>query len=216
MKIVIYTALFGGHSSLKEFDAHGFPCVCFTDPAFSGTSETWRLIRMGASSEPPRTRAKYPKMLPIEYLPAHGASIWIDSTITLTNARLFVARCLAALEGAGIAFFKHPERTNIREEAEASSAMPKYGGMRLREQAAHYSDMGLPDDHVLYAGGVIARVSSSSALGKAWLNECIVRSPQDQISLPFVLWKHGVTPGVIEGSVYGSDAHRHDWEGPNK
>lgn len=144
----------------------------------------------------------------------YDVTIWIDSTITLTDARRFVAECLSSLEGKEIALFRHPERTGIVEEASVSEAMPKYRGQRIVEQAMGYVREGMPLG-TLYAGGVVARSAPLIDFGTTWIGEMRL-SLQDQISLPYALWKHGITPGIIPGSVYGSEYHSFKWEGPDR
>ncbi len=211
MKVVIYTALYGAHSSLKEFDACGYDCICYSDSAHQ--SRTWKVVQTHSITSNPRKRSKEPKMLnPLAE--DYDVTIWIDSTITLTNTRRFVAECLASLEGCEIVLFKHPERDGIVEEASVSEMMPKYAGQKIVEQAMGYAREGMPLG-TLYAGGVIARSAPLLDFGVAWLGE-MSKSLQDQVSLPYALWKHGIVPGVIPGSVYGTDYHLHHWEGPDR
>ena len=70
----------------------------------------------------------------------------------------------------------------------------------------------------LYAGGVIARRNNLTRVRfeDDWWHEILTRSVQDQLSLPYVLWKHNVKPGIIPGRVYGTDFHTHHWTGPDR
>ena len=86
MAIIIYTALFGQHTNLKEFDNRGVPCLCFTDDP-ELTSNTWTIIlqpRVGT----PRMDAKWPKLNPDTLglpLKSGDYSIWIDASIQITD-----------------------------------------------------------------------------------------------------------------------------------
>lgn len=215
MRVVVYTALYGKHSTLKEFDNRGVECVCFTDDK-ELRSETWKIVCSSApSGDPPRLRAKFPKMMNVLARDYYDVTIWIDSTITVTRMDRLVAECAASLEGKEIALFSHPERASIMEEVGASSSMQKYVGQDLFSQASRYFADGFPTEHTLYAGGVIARSALLEKFGSLWLDQMSL-SLQDQISLPYVLWKLGIEPGVIPGSVYGTDFHSHRWEGPDR
>lgn len=213
MRVGIYTALYGQYSTLKEFDRRGYDCLCYTD--CPRQSSTWSIVATSTRlSTRPRLDGKAPKMWN-PAAPHYDATIYIDSTILVTDVNRLVAECLAALEGHQIAFFAHPERTTIGAEALVSVTMPKYAGQNIAGQADHYKNCGFKDDVGLYAGGVIARRGEMEEFGALWSDE-LRWSLQDQISLPFVLWKLGIAPGVIRGSVYGSEFHKHFWEGPNR
>ncbi len=219
LPVVFYTALYGKHTDLKEFDTAGYPFVCFTDDP-ELRSNTWTVRGRPQKTLPdPRLAAKAVKLFPPPELPKHEISIWIDASIRVTNPQKMAEACVKALEGHDVAFFEHPERDNIYDEVTASIAMPKYVPEALREQERAYQEEGLPVGHGLYAGGVIARHRERLALGRfedEWWHEIITRSVQDQISLPYVLWKHDVKPGIIPGSVYGTDFHTHHWTGPDR
>jgi TOD1/MUCI70, glycosyltransferase-like domain len=219
MAIIFYTALFGRHCRLKEFDTGGFKFFCFTDDP-DLRSDTWTVI-LQPGHESPRLDAKWYKMNPDTLgLPLGNGdiSIWIDASITVTDPAAMAEVCEAALLDKDIALFKHPDRTDVYAEVIASAPMPKYAGEPLLAQVVAYRADGLPDDHKLWAGGVIARVScrqSCFSFGASWYFQCRRWSLQDQLSLPYVLWKLGIEPGVIPGSVYGTDFHTHTWTGPS-
>lgn len=216
MSVIFYTALFGQHTDLKEFDRKGFQCFCFTDDP-ELTSNTWTIIQQPRVGTP-RMDAKWPKMNPDTLgLPlAYGDyTIWVDASIQITDIEEMARVCARG----DLALFAHPERTNIFEEAGASAVMPKYAGMPLVEQALAYNADGLPTDHRLWAGGVIARRvdhhHKNISFGLKWYHECRRWSPQDQISLPYVLFKLGIKPTVIEGSIYETPYMKHIWTGPS-
>src|SRR5580698_4269371 len=132
-----YTAVYGDHIKLPEFDGKGFEFRCYTDREIE--SKTWKVYRDAASrptgdQEPhPRMAAKWHKMFPQKGDPG-DISIWIDASITVTDVEEMVRACTAALEGHDVALFKHPERTDIFQEAAVSKGMSKYAGLPLLEQ----------------------------------------------------------------------------------
>lgn len=219
---IFYTALFGGVDILKEFDTGGYDFVAYTDKPVA--SKTWKIVYRDPAPPglSPRHQSKLYKMDWLAPLAPTRANdddeivIWIDASIIVTDVEKMVSVCRRAVEDGGhdIAFFMHPERTNIYDEMQASAVLPKYADQNLYAQVEAYRNEGLPDDHGLYAGGVIARrYGKMKELLEAWKTENR-RTIQDQLSLPYVLWKCGVTPGVIPGSVYGTDFHKHVWAGP--
>lgn len=167
----------------------------------------------------PRMQGKYHKMFPPV---GYDYTIWVDASLQLGNVRRFVDFCLTALGDKDIALFRHPQHSSIFEEAEASLSHHehKYAGLPVREQVASYFQRGLPNDHKLWAGGVIVRRSGVpwvEDVGADWWEECCTWTPQDQLSLPFVLWDNREQDSVatIPGSVY--DGVDHHWvKGPDR
>ncbi|MDE3086644.1 MAG: DUF616 domain-containing protein, partial [Acidobacteriota bacterium] len=162
-------------------------------------SETWRVEVRRPRFEHPRLSAKWFKIRPEKELPGYRYTIWIDGGIVLSTAS-FADTVLSALNGSGLAFFKHPVRENIFDEAEASKTLPKYAALPLIEQVEHYRNRGYPGTNGLFAAGVIVRDNSKRALrsfGRRWMRENLRWTYQDQLSLPYVLWRSGITPGTI-------------------
>ena len=199
----MYTAIFGRHAQLMApVNAGNTRFICFTDERPDPPSATWEIEVRPAKRGTPRMDAKWFKMNPHDALPGCDLSIWIDGSIRLTSAEEFVRMCLAAVDGNGIAFYAHPERQDIYKEVEESRKLPqKYGGEPMEEQVASYRSEGLPDDHGLWAGGIIVRdhrVPWVRELNERWLGECEQWSIQDQLSLPYVFWKLERRPAEIQ------------------
>ena len=205
--LYFYTAVYGDHIPLPEFDTKGFEFRCYTDRKIE--SKTWKIEQRPPVPGGPRMAAKWWKMFPPTVMNG-DISIWIDASITVTDVHEMVRVCKAALKGHDVALFKHPERTSVFDEAVASLQMPnKYAGLPLIAQVESYREEGLPQDSGLWAGGVIARKHNPKRVKfeADWWAENEKWSYQDQLSLPYVLWKHDVKPGVIPGSVYKTAFH---------
>lgn len=217
---VIYTALFGDHGPLPELaDARPDTHVCFTDNPAALKTSAWHIVPCRARFADPRMSAKWYRMSSDYLFPDHDISIWVDVSMT-PNTEALIAAAGSALAGdKGLALFVHPERNNIYEEMAVSAQMGKYNGEPMFEQVTAYRNEGLPPTHGLWATGIIARAKGvpwMPALNRLWLNENIRWSCQDQLSLPYVLWKLGVTPGVLPGSIYDTPLATRVWTGPDK
>lgn len=222
MRVCIYTAIFGDYTTLKEpreLSREGVDLICFTE---LGLPDAWRLRHRRRVFAHPRMDAKWYRMNSDLLLPEYDVTIWVDASIQLGSVDRFVASCLRDLGPHDTALFRHPERSNIYEEAEASfSVCPhKYADQPLLEQVAHYRWEGLPNDHVLWAGTIHVRRARSrlvSEINRRWFAECVRWSYQDQLSLPYVLWQTG-TAGLVatlEGNVYRGAEH--EWvRGPDR
>lgn len=98
-----------------------------------------------------------------------------------------------------MALFAHPDRDNISDEAEVSAQMIKYDGRPVRRQVEYYKSRGYPDNG-LWAAGILARDNRNRRirkLGRRWMGENVKWTYQDQISLPYLLWKLRIAPGTI-------------------
>lgn len=215
-KTVIYTALFGGQTTLKEpLSPELGKFVCFTDDPAALKTKSWEIVPCRRIADP-RMNAKWYRTASDYLFPEYDVSIWIDASMTPDTCALLSA-VDKALEGRDIAMFIHPERNNVYEEAAVSATMGKYAGEPLFEQVAAYRTAGLPDAHGLWATGIMARRKSIPIVdfNRLWLSENIRWSWQDQLSVPYVLWKTGIQPGVIPGNIYDTPLASRVWTGPN-
>jgi hypothetical protein len=185
--IAVYTAIYGGYDPLREQpEIPEVEYVCFTDDP-SLDAKPWQVEHRPPRYKYPRLSAKYFKMLPHEVLP-HPLTVWIDASVTITDPTF--PKTFVASATDGLALFPHPDRRDVYEEADYSLTMPKYKGLPLQEQVAHY---GLPRNSGLYACTVMARQDQRwvRKLGRKWLREIERWSYQDQLSLPYLVWTHG-------------------------
>lgn len=217
---VIYTAAFGDHDVPSEVWDAECDLVCFTDnPALK--LKTWDVrqsVVTGLLDASPRMKAKWFKLNATWlFAEEYEHSIWLDAAFWVHSARGFVDHCLAHLHD-GIAFYPHPAYwRSLEQEAIISGKMPKYDGEPMAEQVEHYRKLGLVGGTLL-CGGVIPRVHTKdiALLEERWLKECRQWSSQDQLALPYCLWKEGIRPGLLPGDIYSNDYLVHLWSGTKK
>lgn len=225
--LVIYTAAFGDHDRPAEIpglDGIADLC-CFSDRDFG--LKTWNTFYRRSVFKTPRMDAKWYKMSARHLFPTHEWSIWLDASIRVKDPKRMVdtiretmtwdARC------SSLAFFLHPEaQRSLEEEAAFSMTFPKYAGEPCEAQVAHYRSCGMNVDDLnykLYAGGVIGRMHNDETelFEKAWFDECVHWSCQDQLSLPYVLWSQKWRAvEIIPGNIYDNEFLCREWSGPNK
>lgn len=227
--LVIYTACFGDHDRPTELHGLGgvADLVCFTDsPTLSQELETWTVLRRRARFKTARMDAKWYKMSATHLFPEHWWSIYLDSSVRVHQTEGFLDHCLKGVSQHPVAFYAHPEgQRTLMEEAQFSATMGKYLGEPLVEQAEHYARAGFPGGELL-AGGCIVRdhfkiagydgLNPVSRFEKAWFDECVHWTAQDQISLPYVLWKERLRYGVLPGNIYQNEFFSRVWSGPDK
>jgi hypothetical protein len=112
----------------------------------------------------------------------------------------FIELVRSRLEEHELVLWDHPEeRDCFLQEAKHCHDWPKYRDGPLLEQAQHYLDEGMPEHFGLWATGSIARrhTPRMAAFGDAWLAEMQRWTIQDQVSLPYLLWRDAIVPGTF-------------------
>jgi hypothetical protein len=194
MRLAAVCAIYGGYDLIPPVPDGVDDAVLVTDvPVRSG----WRNV-VEPSGADPRLAAKRPKARPDLYTDC-DASLWMDGSIHVLNDR-FVALVRAKLDDDEFVVWDHPEdRDCLLEEAHHCYDWPKYRDGPLLQQAEHYLAEGMPEHFGLWALGSIARrhTDRMRALGDAWLSEMERWTIQDQVSLPYLLWREGIVPGTF-------------------
>ena len=192
MRLAAVCAVYGGYDLIPPVPEGFDDCVLVTDvPVRTG----WRNVVI-PSDLPPRLAAKLPRCLPDDFT-ACEASVWMDGSAHVRDGR-FATVVRGLLEAHDLVLWRHPEdRDCLYQEAAHCWDWPKYAAEPLREQIAAYRDEGMPEHFGLWATGCVARrhTSRMRSLGEAWLAENRRWSIQDQVSLPYLLWREGIRPG---------------------
>jgi hypothetical protein len=194
MRIAAVCAIYGGYDLIPPVPEGVDDAVLITDvPVRSG----WRNI-VEHSDAHPRLAAKRPRCRPDLYTDCE-ASLWMDGSVHVLDDR-FVRLVREKLSQHELVLWDHPEeRDCFLQEANHCHDWPKYREGPLLEQAAHYLSEGMPEHFGLWATGSIARLHTDrmQRLGDAWLAEMERWTIQDQVSLPYLLWREGIAPGTF-------------------
>ena len=194
MRIAAICAIYGGFDLIPPVPEGVDDAVLITDaPVRSG----WRNI-VEPSPEHPRLAAKRPRCRPDLYTDCE-ASLWMDGSVHVLDDR-FVRLVRQKLEQHEFVLWDHPEdRDCFLQEARHCHDWPKYRDGPLLEQAAHYLAEGMPEHFGLWATTCIARrhTDRMRELGDAWLDEMYRWTIKDQVSLPYLFWREGITPGTF-------------------
>ena len=136
-------------------------------------------------------------------LPPEGLSVYVDANVRPINNLLPLFRAFEE-SGADLGMYRHYARSSVRAEAAACILRNKVDNpYAVAEELRFYEDVGFPDTGGMWEGSVIFRRHSSENLHSAmeeWWNLYSRFQTRDQFSLPFVIWKHGLT-------VYDLDEH---------
>lgn len=184
MKPVVYTTIYGDYDNLKDQPDIGADYICFTDNP-NIKSDCWEI-----RYEPiyqhlhPRIRAKFHKLI----CPFDRLSLFIDGSIEIVNPGII--DILSKYLNTGFATYRHPAgRKTLTKELQDSLTMQKYQDIPIKEQVDYYLKQGLPDDFGLWACGIMLRDGRFDDFGSKWMLENLAWTYQDQISLPYLVWK---------------------------
>jgi len=210
-RTVVYTAIFGGHDTLKQPVPQDDPTdfICFTDTPMPFRVGAWRVFHI--SPDPklhPRLQAKWFKLLShavfpggrlaLRYAPFSlrrraDMSIWIDGSIQIKCSR-FISDMRLRLADSDWAMFVHPDRDCIYDEARVCATLVKCEGQPIFPQVEAYKSI-VPPHSGLYACTIIVRREPAtkrvSTANELWLEEVRKWTVRDQLSLPYVLRKLG-------------------------
>lgn len=196
-----YSVLFGNYDTppkiLSDEELNFF---MFTDQP-EKVSKPWIAIYVDPSTFGPQRTNRYFKCLAHILFPKTQRCIYIDASFSTLKP---LSLLLQIYDKSRFALFRHPERDDVTEEAEACKRQGKDDSEVLDAQLERYRAVGLPSPSSCYNGGVLIRDLSDStviSINEAWCDEIAVGSVRDQISLPFVLWRFGLEPDIIEGNI---------------
>ncbi len=196
--IAVITGIFGEYDDPPPVPAGFDEAILVSDKEIN--SDWTNLVIQKKTT--PRLDSKFPKFRP-DLFTTCDYSVWVDASMRDENnwLRQAVEKKLLSHD---LVFFRHPQRDNVLEELIASLDLDKYLDQPIIDQVHSYQVQGFKDDLGLWAGGVIARKHTQENIdfGDAWLVENNKWSIQDQLSLPFVIWKLRLVPGVFDEDQY--------------
>lgn len=204
---VIYSAVFGDYDNIitPRCIYQNTDYVLFTDCAdTTRMPEPWQAVYVDWFDTVDvkyrnRRAARHFKALPHLYMPQHAVSIWMDMTHDVVmDPRAIEEKFLS---NADIALFKHELRNCVYDEG---LAVMKYGldhVHRVQLQLRWYKAIRYPPGRGLWETPGVARRNTNviAKVNNTWWEMMCRFSSRDQISLPYVLEKYGVSPCVLPG-----------------
>lgn len=208
MRIVVYTAIFGGYDELvdDQFQMDGVDYICFTDGDIE--SKTWEVVNCTPIYNDPNRNAKKYKVLPHRYLKDYDYSVWIDGNI------LVVDDIRDLVKNHKYQVFDHNQtlldpRDCIYKEHDAIMRLGKQNGGNYKDnpalmynQVKRYLDEGYPHNNRLATNPIIFRHHHDSQVIKVmedWWTEIKYGSRRDQLSFDYVAWKNKFEYRFLEG-----------------
>lgn len=205
MKCLVYTAVFGDYDRVYPpvRPTPGLDHVIVTDNRdlrVPGWQTRWV---DPADFATPALANRHFKMRVHQAWPGYDASLYVDGNIRLLGQTPDLFGRFAA-SGATLRLYRHPQRTSVHEEVERCifrGQVPDPG--LARAELATYRGAGFADDQGLVEATILLRNHRAPDLAPAmdlWWELYAHHQTRDQISLPFVLWKTGVSRDYHGGS----------------
>lgn len=200
----ICTAVTGGYDHrASSLFIEGVDYIYFTDGKSPfPIQHPWKEVLLGDEKLDNRRRSKRPKLYPhsIDILNNYKYVIWIDGDMEILKQE-FVPEIISYLD-KGFVISPHFDK-RFCAYGEATIRPSKYANEPMEEQCLFYRSEGFPENYGLYECGVSVRDMTNESvkeLGKIWYQQNIDWSYQDQVSLPYCLWKTGYQPDVLPKS----------------
>jgi len=188
---VVYTAVFGGYDLVPKVNpAWDCDFICFTDtPAL--ISVGWKVVVIQLNGESPASANRRYKILPHKYLDKYEYSLYVDGNIQILVDPSPLFR--KYLENGNVAIPKHQDRNCAYAEAKLCIVGGRVNKEITERQMTRYAQDGFPEMFGMTENGILLRRhndESVMALMDAWWIEYCCGGLRDQLSLPYLLWKH--------------------------
>lgn len=201
--IVVYTAVVGDNEYPTTHQMHPDVDYIYFTNGQSKPPDGWQVhLLKDLNHRDNRRVAKLPKCAPFLFddLQKYKYAIWIDGDMEILKAD-FPFELLSYLE-SGLLLSPHFDGRHCAY-GEATIRPAKYHNEPMDEQVAYYEADGFPLNFGLYEAGVLAwdmTNTQARELAFMWCLQNYLFSYQDQISLPYCLWKTGFIPSILPKS----------------
>lgn len=191
---VLYTVIVGGYDTVRRPPRiKGWDFVLFTDrpvKLWRRIGRSWDVRALSGDGLDIARTSRLPKILPHKYLADYDYSLYADASIVFRRDPTHLA------EDRGWPTFlaaDHPYRQDPYAEAAECIRTAKADPEALQRQIDAYQHAGMPADTPLTANGLMFRRHMDPdliALNEDWWREIVAHTHRDQISLPYVRWRH--------------------------
>jgi len=230
VKVVVYTSIIGGIDKLCSVmpGSSDVEHIAFVDAkkrevGLWGKSPPTIMPKTGNVTAPAtweqrivkpkwdaRRTARHYKAVPHLYLPDADIWIWVDGNVRL---RMHPLKLIERHMKGSLTTFKHWDRRCLYAEASFCAKAHKDARTILQAQAKRYRKAGMPSNWGLAATRVVIRRNTQEIrdLNESWWAEIKRGSVRDQVSLPYVCWKHKLRWKALPGRCCPRNTGREYW-----
>ena len=208
MRCVVYTVVVDDYDSILSpaVVEEGVDYVAIAGSADAAPPKPWLRRPLMRTERNARMTSRWHKLHPHIVFPEHDVSLYLDGNVYLKSG---IHALVAEMSRASpIALFKHADRACAYEEAEVIKRYRLDDPEIVDAQMAYYRMLGFPSQFGLFTGSIQLRRHRDRALVgllEDWWHHLKVFSHRDQLSLNFMLRRHGIEPAVIPGTSGAND-----------
>lgn len=209
-KIAVYSAVFGNYDTVLE--PYMTPDNCdfylFADQSIDDRNSVWqrRICPDEIKDLPCAEQNRYLKMHPHLLFPEYRYSIYVDGNVQIVTD---LTEYVNQLNEYGLATHIHNNRSCVYDELEAVLKSGKETKANVDKHKEYLIETGMPHNYGLLQCSVIVREHHNPqciSIMEDWWEEYLVYSKRDQVSLPHILYMHGIQIGEI--GVLGRDLYK--------
>jgi len=206
---VVYTCITGEYDALHNhtfIDAQ-WDYVCFADDASINdtVSISWKIKPLAFDALDNVRNHRWHKLHPHILFPEYDKSIYIDANLNVLNRGIFDDAEKAIKESRKLSIAPHPERDCLYDEFAECIVLGKDKKDVMERQKVLIEKDGFPEKMGLFETNVVFREHHEDkiiAVMKDWWWWVKNYSRRDQLSLTYVLWKHGMTIKPLSDKTY--------------
>lgn len=214
-RIAVYTAVFGSYDDIPEPYCKPDNCdfYLFTDQKQTNTKSAWKVRKLPSCIEKMSNveKNRYIKMHPDEIFDEYKYSIYIDGNVqVISDLTEYVNR----IGRTGIGIHRHDARNCVYQELETIRRTGRETSENVEQHKKYLLSTGMPQNYGLLQCNVIVREHHNPvciSVMEDWWDEFCEYTKRDQISLPHVLYMHGISVdevGVLGFNVYKNPSFR--------
>lgn len=199
-KLAVYTCITGNYDVLRNpiYYNSDIDYICFTNNE-GLHSDIWNIKYISDDKLDNIHLARYVKIFPHVYLKDYDTSIWVDGKFQIkADLKEYVAKYEKT---KSMLCFPHYERDCIYDEAVECKRVKNCVAEDVDRQIDKYKNLNYPANNGLYETGCIVRNHNDitvQTIMSDWWSEIEKYSYRDQLSFPYVLWKHEYHPDICD------------------
>ena len=197
-RIAVYTVIFGKYDMINEPLCHpdNIDYYIVTDQSLDLKKSNYKLVDISSFSTCLKDlsnaeKNRFFKMHPYLIFPNYNYSIYVDGNIQIITD---LTEYIHYIEESGISIHSHYGRDCVFDECIAIIKSKKETKENINKHVEHLKNEGMPRHYGLLECNVIARKHNEmcKTIMEEWWKEFMQYSKRDQISLPYVLYKHHI------------------------
>ena len=205
--VCVYSCVTNSYDHISEpyYDPGSYEGLLFSDEECD--SAFWKHCSLDFSNqELAKNPNRFIKLHPFGFSKNYDFAIYVDGSVVLVSDISQFAEA-AKSAPAGFAIHQHPFRDCLYDEGTYCIASGRGNASQIKAQLAHYEAEGMPHHFGLFEATVFAvdlHNEVARSIFENWWDElCRSGSGRDQLALPYVLWKLGVSVSSV--GVLGTD-----------